>query len=305
MSVRFSWCGGEVRAWSILVHGGAGDIPEERRAAHAEGCREAARLGAEILASGGSALDAVQTAVTFLEDDPRYNAGTGASLDELGELSLDAAIMDGATLAVGGVCALPPFRNPIAIAREVLRDGHHVLYAGEGAARFAEQRGFSRADPASMITAAARARLEETRRGQDGNWAGGTVGAVARDAAGHLAAATSTGGIVGKRAGRVGDTPIPGAGTYADDLAAATSGTGQGEGYLRTGIGLRACLWVQEGKEPQEAAEAAIRLLNDRAKASGGILLVAPDGRLALARSTTTMSWGACWASLDYLTAGS
>ncbi|MCS6900643.1 MAG: isoaspartyl peptidase/L-asparaginase [Myxococcales bacterium] len=305
MSVRFSWCGGEVGAWSILVHGGAGDLPPERREAHAAGCREAARLGAEILAAGGSALDAVQAAVTFLEDDPRYNAGTGASLDERGELSLDAAVMDGATLAVGGVCALPPFRNPIAIAREVLRDGRHVLYAGEGAARFAEERGFFRADPATMITETARARLEETRRGQDGNWADGTVGAVARDISGHLAAATSTGGTVGKRYGRVGDTPIPGAGTYADDLAAAASGTGYGEGYLRTGICLRACLWIQEGKTPQEAAETAIRMLWKRAQARGGILLVAPDGRLALARSTETMSWGACWASLEHLTAGS
>jgi beta-aspartyl-peptidase (threonine type) len=304
MSVRSSLGFGEVGAWSILVHGGAGDVPPERREAHAEGCREAARRGAEILAAGGAALDAVQAAVEALEDDPRYNAGTGASLDELGELRLDAALMDGSSLAAGAVCSLPPFLHPIAVAREALRDGRHVLYAAEGAALFAERRGLLRADPAAMITEVARARLDATRRGQDGNWAGGTVGAVARDARGHLAAATSTGGLVGKRSGRVGDSPIPGAGTYADDLAGAASGTGEGEGYLRTGICLRACLWMQDGKAPLAAAEDAIRLLLGRVGAHGGVILVAPDGRLGLARSTATMSWGACWSSLANLSAG-
>lgn len=304
MAVTHSWCGGERGAWGILVHGGAGDVPAARREAHAAGCREAARRGAEILAAGGSSIDAAQAAVEILEDDPRFNAGTGASLDESGELRLDAAIMDGSSLALGAVCSLPAFRHPIAVAREVLRDGRHVLYAAEGAALFAERRGLVRADPASMITKAALARLEATRLGQSGNWAGGTVGAVARDASGHVAAATSTGGLVGKHAGRVGDSPIPGAGTYADDLAGAASGTGEGEGYLRTGVCLRACLWLQEGREPLDTAEEAIRMLRARVGSSGGIILAAPDGRLALARSTATMGWGACWASLSNLTSG-
>lgn len=299
-----SWSGGEEGAWGVLVHGGAGDIDPSRRAAHTEGCRQAAEVAARILAAGGSAVDAVQAAVEYLENDPRYNAGTGASLDEAGELRLDAAIMDGSSLAAGAVCSLPAFRNPIAIAREVMRDGHHVLYAAEGAAQFAESRGLTRADPASMITESARQRLEAARRGAGGNWAGGTVGAVARDAAGHLAAATSTGGLVGKRRGRVGDSPILGAGTYADDHAGAASGTGEGEGYLRTGICLRACLRLQEGREPLYAVEQAVDYLTERVGASGGLLLIAPGGRMSLARSTATMSWGACWSSLANLTAG-
>jgi beta-aspartyl-peptidase (threonine type) len=303
MTVRATWQGGG-EGWSILVHGGAGFIPPERREAHAEGCRLAARAGALVLAAGGSALDAAQAAVELLEDDPRYNAGTGGSLDEHGELRLDASLMDGATLAAGAVCALPPFFHPIAVARAALRDGRHVLYAAEGAACFARLAGFEPAPPDRMITDAARARLKATRQGQDGNWAGGTVGAVARDLAGHVAAATSTGGTVGKRHGRVGDSPILGAGTYADDLAGAASGTGEGEGYLRLAACLRACLALQQGREPLDAAVETIRMLRERVNASGGIILVAPDGRLALARSTEVMSWGACWGSLDRLTGG-
>jgi L-asparaginase / beta-aspartyl-peptidase len=289
-----SWSGGG-GAWSLLVHGGAGDVAPPRRAAHEEGCRAAAEAGAAVLAAGGSALDAVQAAVESLEDNPRYNAGTGASLDESGALSLDASIMDGAALRGGAVCALPAFQHPIAIAREVLRDGRHVLYAAEGAASFAASRGFSAAPAGAMITAGARERLAATLAGASGNWAGGTVGAVARDAHGHVAAATSTGGMVGKRRGRVGDSPILGAGTYADDQAGAVSGTGEGEGYLNTCIACRVCTWLERGDEPLDAAERAIAYLADRGSVTGGVIIVGADGRLSLARSTTTMSWAAAW----------
>jgi beta-aspartyl-peptidase (threonine type) len=302
-AVRGAWQGGG-GDWSLLIHGGAGDVAPERLPSHEEGCRLAAEAGAAILAAGGSALDAVQRAVEALEDDPRFNAGTGASLDEAGELRLDAALMDGATLAAGAVCSLPAFRHPIAVARAVLADGRHVLYAAEGAALFAEEKGLVRADPATMITPAALARLAQTRQGATGNWAGGTVGAVARDRHGHLAAATSTGGLVGKARGRVGDSPIVGAGTYADDRSGAVSGTGEGEGYLRTCAALRTALWLEEGLAPDEATSRAVTMLLDRVGAHGGLICVDPRGRLGLARSTGTMTWAAAWSDRDGILTG-
>ena len=302
--VTGSWTS-ETKGFGILVHGGAGDIPEARRESHQEGCRAAAAAGAAVLAAGGTAIDAVQRAVELLEDDPRFNAGTGGSLDEDGQLRLDASIMDGETLAAGAVASLPPFRHPIAIARAVLVDGRHVLYAAEGAARFATAHGFAPADPASMITDAARTRLEATRRGASGNWAGGTVGAVARDARGHVAAATSTGGVVGKRSGRVGDSPILGAGNYADDASGAVSGTGEGEGFLRAAIAARACLWMEQGMPVDEAARRAASFLVTRVGARGGLILVDRAGRLALARTTTTMTWAASWDGLASPLSGS
>ncbi len=280
----------DAEGYAVLVHGGAGEVPEASRASHREGCALAALAAREILAGGGSAIDAVVRAVEILEDDPRYNAGTGGSLDAEGRLFLDASVMDGETLRAGGVLALPPFRHPVAIARAALEDGHHVLYAGDGAARFAEARGFVRAGD-EMITEKARERLEATRAGAPGHWAGGTVGAVARDARGHLACATSTGGTVGKRPGRVGDSPIPGAGGYADDRAGAVSGTGAGEGFLRAAIAVRAALWMEAGDSAGVAASRGVALLEERTGATGGLILVSARGDLGLARSTVTMTW--------------
>lgn len=300
--VRGAWASPGPHRFSILVHGGAGDVPSERRDAHAAGCRDAMLLGLETLRRGGSALDAVQSAVEALEDDPRYNAGTGGSLDEDGELRLDACIMEGERLRAGAVAALPPFRHPIAIARAALLDGRHVLYAGAGAERFATAAGHRRHD--GMVTDAARERLAAVRAGATGNWAGGTVGAVARDVNGHVAAATSTGGMVGKRCGRVGDSPIPGAGNYADDRAGAASGTGEGEGYLRTALAARACLFMEHGDTARAAAERAMRHLLDRTGMRGGLILVGRDGSLGLARTTDTMSWAAGWEGAEQPSSG-
>ncbi len=277
----------------VLVHGGAGDVPEGARAAHAEGCRLAAVAGEAVLRETGSALEAVVRAVQVLEDDARFNAGTGACLDEEGALSFDASVMEGTQLRAGGVCAMPAFRNPIHIARAVLEDARHVLYAGEGAARFARARGFAPVEPSAMITEAARERLAKVLAGRaDRGWAGGTVGAVACDAAGRVAAATSTGGMVAKRLGRVGDSPILGAGTYADDESGAASATGEGEAILRLGLTRHACELLRSGLSAQEAADAAIARLGQRLGASGGIIVVDSLGRLGHARNTATMSWG-------------
>lgn len=295
MSVTSSWQSPSRAGWSVIVHGGAGDVPDARRDSHAEGCRAAAEAGAEVLCSGGSALDAVERAVRMLEDDPRYNAGTGACLTAEGHLELDAAIMEGRALRAGGVCALGPFNNPIAIARRVLEDGQHVLYAGAGAAAFARRAGFVEADEQSMITERARERWAAGQGGTPASWAGGTVGAVARDVTGNVAAATSTGGMVGKRAGRVGDSPILGAGTYADASAGAASATGHGEGILRVTLTARAVAALGAGAEPERSARAALDWLEQRVQTSAGIIVVDRHGRVGFARSTRTMSYAALW----------
>jgi beta-aspartyl-peptidase (threonine type) len=291
--VRGSW-GGEGGAWSVLVHGGAGDVSPSALAEHIDGVRAAAEEAGRMLEDGASALNAAQRAVEILEDDPHFNAGTGASLNEEGRIELDAAIMEGTMLRGGGVCALPPFQHAIAVARAALNEGVHVLYAGEGAERFAIARGFRRSSDAEMTTDGARRRLELVRAGKaDASWAGGTVGAVARDRNGTLVAATSTGGQVNKAVGRVGDSPILGAGTYADDEAGACSSTGNGEAFLRVCLAKTAIEWMRQGMHPEDAARAAVRLVGARAAGTGGLILVDRFGRLGWARSTSTMTWAA------------
>lgn len=277
----------------VLVHGGAGDVPEDAREAHAEGCRIAAEAGLRELLRTGSAIDAVARAVEVLEDDPRFNAGTGACLTLERTLELDASIMEGTSLRGGAVCAMPAFQNPVRIARAVMDDGRHVLYACEGAARFAIEKGFVPADPASMTTAKAREKLEAVLRGDAPTaWAGGTVGAVACDAQGRVASATSTGGRIAKRPGRVGDTPVLGAGTWADDESAAASATGHGEEILRFGLTRWACELVRMGLGAQRATDVAIARFAERVGGVGGIILVDPRGGTGIARNTATMSWG-------------
>lgn len=270
----------------VVVHGGAGSIGAASREAHVRGCERAAERGLAVLLAGGSSLDAVQAAVEVLEDDPLFNAGTGGSLTSAGTLELDAALMEGTTLRAGAVCSLPPFAHPIAIARAVMEKSRHVLFAAEGAAAFAREQGFSPSD--TMITPAAVDRLARWRAGQVGEgWAGGTVGAVACDAQGHVAAATSTGGTVGKRPGRVGDSPILGAGTWADDTTAACSATGIGEAILRVGLTRTACDAAPLGA--QAAVEHALQVLG-RIGADAGLILVTPTGDVGIARNTETMT---------------
>jgi beta-aspartyl-peptidase (threonine type) len=300
--------GADGASWS----GGAGDVLRSSVGAHVGGCERAAAEGAKVLASGGSALDAAQRAVEVLESDPLFNAGTGACLDSDGHLSLDASIMDGHELRAGAVCVLRAFEHPIAIARRVMDATPHVLLAAEGAARFAIAQGFVAADEATMITDAARVRWEAARaKGTSEGWAGGTVGAVARDARGHVAAATSTGGMVNKLAGRVGDSPLVGAGTYADDEAGACSTTGHGEAMIRVCLAktaveaMRASADAAEGgvgagsgsgtrvmgKTAAQTSRDAIALMQRRTAQTGGLIVVAPDGSLGLARTTRTMTW--------------
>lgn len=292
----FATFSGGPSEWSIIVHGGAGVVPHERRLDHELGCARAAEVAAKALAGGASALAAVQLAVEALEDDPLYNAGTGGALNAHGELELDAAIMDGASLAAGCVCALPPFKNPIAIARRILDVGEHVLYAGEGAAQFARTAGFSPSDPAAMITSPAKEKLQralaKTSEGGKSR-SGGTVGAVAYDIQGHVAAATSTGGIMGKARGRVGDSPLLGAGTYADDESGAASATGDGEAFMKLCAAKSTCDLLANGLPPGEAAKQVLLRVLSRAFGRGGIIVVGHDGSLGFARSSPCMPFAA------------
>lgn len=292
-AARASWTGPPART-AIVVHGGAGFVAPERLPFHVEGCERAARAGAAVLEVGGSALDAVQRAVEVLESDPLFNAGTGACLDEDGRIALDASIMSGADLRAGAVCALPAFEHAITIARAVLERSPHVLLASEGAVRFALANGFVAAEESTMITPLARERLAaaRARRTVEG-CAGGTVGAVARDAAGHVAAATSTGGLVNKAKGRVGDSPLLGAGTYADDDAGACSTTGDGEAMMRLCVAKTCIEWLRGQVSPEAVARSVLTLLRDRTAGEGGLVLVDRQGRVGLARSTRTMSWAA------------
>jgi len=275
----------------VVVHGGAGFVPEESRAERERGCSAAAKLGLEAMLDGGSSLDAVTVAVAALEDDPLFNAGRGAALTYDGELELDASLMEGASLRSGAVAALPPFEHPIQIARAVLEEGVHVFYAAHGAARFAWDHGFRPAAPDELVTDTARARLAAALH-EDGakTWAGGTVGAVALDAAGHLAAATSTGGTVAKRAGRVGDSPVIGAGTYADDSLGACSVTGDGEAVLRQLTALRACLAVGSGELPEDAAKRVLETCERSFGGLAGLVLLSPSGQVGIGFRTETMS---------------
>ncbi|MEO8874233.1 MAG: isoaspartyl peptidase/L-asparaginase [Polyangiaceae bacterium] len=293
--VKATWGTSAHSGWSILVHGGAGDVSDEAIASHVDGCREAVEVGGRALAAGGTALDAAQKAVEALENNPLFNAGKGASLTDAGTIELDASIMSGEGLRAGGVCSLPPFYNPIAIARQVLESGGPVLYADRGAERFALDRGFIRATDADLITARSRERWEHVRAtGSVAGYAGGTVGAVAIDSKGHTAAATSTGGMMNKPRGRVGDSPIIGAGTYADDDSGACSNTGDGEAVIRLCLAREACCLLLGGKAlPETVARQAIALLGEKASGSGGMILIDKFGRMGLARSTKTMAWGA------------
>ncbi len=284
------------RAPAIIVHGGAGhlgaDDPASSGLADAPrlvGVRRAAEEGYRVLAQGGSALVAVEAAVRILEDDPTYNAGTGAVLNAVGEAELDASIMDGATLRCGAVAVVRDVKNPVTLARLVMERSNHVLLAGPGASLFAREVGIPAIENAALVTPAQRARYEASRRGSPGTKTG-TVGAVARDRAGHLAAATSTGGMAMKLPGRVGDTPIIGAGTYADDRLAAASGTGHGERFIQLTVARHAADLVGRGATAAEAAQATIQEVGARLDGEGGLIVLGPTGPAGFAFNTQVMA---------------
>ncbi len=288
---------------AIVVHGGAGDLgPEDAAssggpdAARLEGVRRACAAGWAILQGGGSALDAVEAAVRALEDDPTFNAGTGATLTAVGDVELDAAIMDGETLRCGAVAVVRDVKNPISLARAVMERSHHVLLAGPGASAFAREVGIPAYDNALLVTPRQRARWEAARLGA-ASARTGTVGAVARDARRHLAAATSTGGMAMKLPGRIGDTPIVGCGTYADDGLAAVSCTGHGERIIQLTLARHAADLVGRGLSAMDAAREAAALLGRRLNGEGGLIVIGPNGDVGFANNTPAMS--RAWTAQD------
>ncbi len=285
------------RRWSLAIHGGAGTMAREAmtRADQSEyeaGLAAALDAGTAILAAGGSALDAVEAAVVVLEDDPHFNAGRGSVFTYDGTIELDASIMDGSGRAAGAATGLTTVRNPVRLARAVLERSQHVFLAGSGAEAFARASGVETVDPAWFATEERRRQLGEIKArsgGFDADLKYGTVGAVAVDGAGHVAAATSTGGLTGKRWGRIGDSPVIGAGTYADDRACAVSATGAGEYFIRAGVAHAICMRMRLlGEDAQVAADAVIAEVGALG-GDGGVIVAAPDGTTVFSFNTPGM----------------
>ena len=263
---------------AIVVHGGAGGLPSDsdRRDRMRSGAAAAVEAGHAVLAGGGTAIDAVEAAVVVLEDDPEFNAGRGAALTEYGRVELDASMMDGTNRAAGAVAAVRGVRNPIRAARAVLEDGRHVLLAGAAATDFAATAGLAFESETWFVTERERLALSRATEA-----ARGTVGAVARDARGRLAAATSTGGVSGQRLGRVGDSPLIGAGTWADDATVAVSCTGHGESIIRSALAHEVdALLRHRGVSLDEACALAIEDLGRWGK-DGGLIAVSAHGEVA------------------------
>jgi beta-aspartyl-peptidase (threonine type) len=276
--------------FSLMVHGGAGSIDESdpEGAAHVAGCRAAARAGHAVLKAGGSAVDAVVAAVTALEDNEVFNAGTGSALTEGGEVECDASVMSGAG-AAGAVGALRDIKNPVRLARLVMERTTHLLLVGAGAEAFAAEQGVRRLPAGALVTDRARDRWRAALARRSPPAGHGTVGCVARDAQGHVAAATSTGGIILKHAGRVGDSALVGAGTYADDRAGAASCTGFGEAFMKAAGAKVAVEAMLAGAPPDAAARQALAAVR-RYGGDGGMICVDAAGRLGFAFNTRGMS---------------
>ena len=288
---------------SIAIHGGAGVIsrgsmsPEEEQAYRADLGR-ALDAGYEVLQSGGSGLDAVTAAVRVLEDSPLFNAGRGAVFSHDGINELDASIMDGRTLRAGAVTGVRHVRNPVDLARLVMERSQHVLLSGEGAEEFALEQGIALVPRAYFHTERRWQQLEKARAGDRLSSAEigyfGTVGAVALDAEGNLAAATSTGGTTNKRWGRIGDSPVIGAGNYADNNACAVSGTGSGEHFMRTVLAHEIASLVRyRGLSLEDAARQAVHGTLTAIGGEGGVIAVDREGNIAMQYNSEGMFRGA------------
>lgn len=289
------------KRWGLVIHGGAGVIQRskltpEREANIRDGLKAAIDAGSRILAEGGSAVDAVEAAVMVLEDDPNFNAGRGAVLTQDGTIALDASIMDGKTRAAGAVTGVTNARNPVRAARRLMADGPQVLLTGAGADSFVIEKGLETADQSWFETPERRRQLDELKAKKlswfDVDRKFGTVGAVALDVHGHLAAATSTGGHTGKRLGRVGDSPIIGAGTYADDRACAVSATGDGEYFIRVGVAHEICARVRLKGENIVKAAGTVLAETKALGGEGGVILLAPTGQMGWSFNTPGMYRG-------------
>jgi beta-aspartyl-peptidase (threonine type) len=292
---------------AIAVHGGAFDIPVADRERFRDGCLAAARAGWGVLEDGGTALSAVEMAVRDLEASGIFSAGRGSALSEEGFIELDAGMMDGEHLHVGSVASVRGVRHAITLARRVLESPFAVL-TGEGARRFAETSGVETCGPSDLASATEWAIWEERRRNPDPDWVGtmfghDTVGAVALDRAGNVAAGTSTGGMPFKPPGRVGDSPFIGAGLYADNESGAVSVTGHGERIIPVVLAKRAADLIGEGLAPQMAAQRALESLG-RVKGVGGLIALDRQGRIGVSWTTPAMAFALRSAGSDEFRAG-
>lgn len=291
---------GESLTFALAIHGGAWNIPDGAVAAHRRGLARPLAEGYDALRRGASALEVVELAVRLLEDDPAYNAGRGSHLNNAGALEMDASIMEGTGRRAGAVAAIGGVRHPVSVARLVMEASPHVLLVGPGAKRFARRVGAEMCPTSSLLVGRELARWKRIRAGERRLVRAefsprarphGTVGAVARDRRGRVAAATSTGGTQDKAPGRVGDSPIVGSGTYADDRFGAASCTGWGEPILRTVLAKTAVDGLAAGRAPDAAARAALRELA-RLSGFGGIILVDRRGRAVASFNTPRMARG-------------
>ncbi len=293
----------------IIVHGGAWAIPDRVVEAHLEGCRAAAEEGGQVLEGGGTALDAVEAAIRTMEEDPTFDAGRGSFLNREGAVEMDAVIMDGAVLKAGSVAAVRNILHPVSLARMVMEHTDHVMLVGEGANIFAAEMGVEATPEEELLVGRELERWKALRKdpkfrarvifeppGARPSWdtPGDTVGAVAIDRAGDTAAATSTGGTPKKRMGRVGDSPLVGAGAYADNATGAVSATGWGEPIIISCLSRRVLEFIERGMAPTPAAGAALAEMLERHEGRGGVILVTPDGAITADFNTPRMAY-AIW----------
>ena len=285
---------------SLIVHGGAWDIPDTEIDAHRKGCLHALKTGWNILRSGGTAIDAVEQAIRTMENDPTFDAGYGSHLNLIGRVELDASIMSGKTLRCGAVAAVQRIRNPISLARKILAESEHILFVGEGAERFAKEHGCELCKPEELITKREFDRWEslklrknfktkeafsKPKRPSD------TVGAVALDRDGNVCAGTSTGGTMNKYPGRIGDSPLIGCGTYADNETGGVSTTGWGEAMIKV-VMAKTVIDLMEinGGHPQEAAMKGIEILHRKVDGFGGVIVMNKHGKCGVSYNTPRMA---------------
>jgi len=285
----------------LVVHGGAWAIPDDMVELHLDGIRQAISAGWRVLQNGGSATDAIEQAVAVMEDHEAFDAGRGSFLNRDGRVQLDALIMDGATLRAGGVGCVEHIRNPVHLARKIMDESPHVYLVGPGAELFAQQHGIDLCRNEDLVIVREVERLRRFQEDQENQQSEAlfsashdtdTVGAVALDAKGNIAAATSTGGTLNKTPGRVGDSSLVGCGCYADNDSAAVSTTGWGEPIMKLVLGKWTVDRVAAGSTAQEAAVDAIEYLKRRLDGHGGLIVLDSRGNFGIAHNTPRMAWG-------------
>jgi beta-aspartyl-peptidase (threonine type) len=283
----------------LVIHGGAWAMPDDMVEAHIHGVRNAQAAGWRVLERGGSSLDAVEEAVVIMEDDETFDAGRGSFLNRDGKVQLDALIMDGSTLRAGGVGCVERLRNPVRAARKILSESPHVYFVGEGAERFAADHGVPLCGNEELVIPREVARLREyqAQAANGGNdlfapaISHDTVGAIALDRDGNIAAATSTGGTLNKAPGRLGDSSLIGCGCYADNLSAAASTTGWGEPIMKLVLAKWTADRISAGNLPEWAAQEAMNYLKQRLDGHGGIIVLDAKGHFGIAHNTPRMAW--------------